>query len=72
MLPALLALAVVIARAGIGARRLLAIAPAGTLAGFVFLEQAGGVLMLATWLAVAALALALPEPTPTPVVATSR
>jgi hypothetical protein len=64
MLPGLLALTAVVVCSADGARRLLAIAPAGTVAGFVFLAQAGGVLLLVTWLAVGALALALGERTP--------
>jgi len=40
--------------------RLVALLPAGTLSAIVFHVIAGGILMLATWLAAAALALALP------------
>jgi hypothetical protein len=59
----LLALMVVIARAGHGSRRLLALVPAGTLAAITFYASGGGILMLATWLAAAAIALVLPRRT---------
>ncbi len=51
---------VVIAFVGRGGHRLLALIPAGTLAAIIFYVIAGGILMVATWLAAAALALALP------------
>jgi hypothetical protein len=57
----LLALTAVIAIGRGGAHRLLALVPAGTLAAILFSVLAGGVLMLITWLAAAALALALPR-----------
>ena len=56
---ALLALTVVIARTGRSSHRLLALIPAGTLAAIIFNVWAGGVVMLVTWLAAAAVALAL-------------
>ena len=59
----LLALTVVIARTGHGSRRLLALVPAGTVAAITFYATAGGILMLATWLAAATVALASPRRT---------
>lgn len=43
-----------------GGSRLLALVPAGTMAAIAFYVIAGGVLLLATWLAAAAVAVALP------------
>ena len=56
---ALLALTGVIARTGRSSHRLLALIPAGTLAAIIFNVWAGGIIMLITWLAAAAVALAL-------------
>lgn len=56
---ALLALAVVIARTGRGSHRLLALIPAGTVAAIIFNVWAGGIVMLVTWLAAAAVTVAL-------------
>jgi uncharacterized membrane protein len=56
----LLVLAGVIAISGAGLYRLLAVAPAGTVVGILLFVAAGGPIMLATWLAAAALALVLP------------
>jgi hypothetical protein len=53
---ALLALTVVIARAFRGRDRLLAIIPAGTVAGILLFVVAGGPLMLITWLGAATVA----------------
>ena len=58
----LLALTGVIAFVSRGGHRLLGVVPATTLAGVTFYVAAGGILMLAAWLAAAALALALPTP----------
>ena len=58
----LLVLAGVLLVTGPGRYRLLAIAPVGTVAGIVLFVAAGGPIMLATWLAAAALALVLPRP----------
>ena len=63
LLLGLLVLTVVIALGGRGGRRLLALLPVGTIAAIIFYVMAGGPLMLATWLAAAALALALPART---------
>ncbi len=63
----LLALAGVLLITGAGRYRLLAIAPAGTVAGIVLFVVAGGPIMLATWLAAAALALVLAGRVPAPV-----
>jgi len=52
-------LTVVITFAGRGGHRVLAVVPAGTMAGIILYVIAGGPLMLAAWLAAAALALAL-------------
>lgn len=57
---ALLGLTAVIGLTGRGGHRLLALVPAGTLAAIIFYVWAGGVIMLATWLAAATVALALP------------
>ena len=54
---ALLAMTVVIARTRRGGHRLLALIPAATVAAIIFYVWAGGVIMLVTWLAAAALAL---------------
>ncbi len=54
---ALLGMTVVIARTGHGSNRLLALIPAATVAAIIFNVLAGGVIMLVTWLAAAALAL---------------
>jgi hypothetical protein len=51
---ALLALTIVIARTARDRQRLLAVIPAGTLAGFLLFPVAGGPIMLITWLAAAA------------------
>lgn len=56
----LLTLTAVIAFGGRGGHRLLALIPAGTMAAVIFYVIAGGILMMTTWLAAAALALALP------------
>ena len=56
----LLALVVLLAVRGRGGRRLLALVPAGTMAAIIASVEAGGPLMLATWLAAAVVALALP------------
>ena len=56
---ALLALTIVMARAALGRDRILAIVPAGTLAGILLFVIAGGPVMLATWLAAAAAAVAV-------------
>ncbi len=58
---ALLAMTVAIAVTRRGGRRVLALVPAGTLAAILFFVPAGGVLMMTTWLAAAALALVLPS-----------
>lgn len=60
----LLALTVVVAFSGPGGYRLLALVPAGTIAGILLFVVAGGPIMLATWLAAATLALALPPAQP--------
>ncbi|MEJ7793313.1 MAG: hypothetical protein WKF65_15180 [Gaiellaceae bacterium] len=57
--PALVALTVVIAT-GRSGYRLLALIPAATLAAIIFYVHLGGLLMLATWLAAAAVALVIP------------
>jgi len=57
--PALVALTVVIAT-GRSGHRLLALIPAATLAAIIFYVHLGGPLMLATWLAAAAVALVIP------------
>lgn len=63
---ALLAMAIVIAMTLTGRDRLLAIVPAGTLAGVLLFVPAGGPLMLATWLAAAGAALVLARRHPAP------
>lgn len=60
----LLALTAAMASVGNGYRRLFALVPAGTMGAIVLYVIAGGPLMLATWLAAAALALALAARTP--------
>ena len=55
----LLALTIVIARTLPGLYRLLALIPAGTVAGILLFVVAGGPIMLVTWLAAAAAALLL-------------
>jgi hypothetical protein len=62
---ALVALTVVIARTGRGGSRLLALVPAATIVGTIFFIDAGGAIMLVTWLAAAAAAPALPVRTAT-------
>ena len=52
----LVAFAVAVAATGRGNRRLLAAIPLATLVGMLLLESGGGVLVLAAWLAAAALA----------------
>lgn len=61
---ALLGLTIEIARVLRGRARLLAIIPAGTVAGILLFVVAGGPLMLVTWLGAAAVALRTPERTP--------
>ena len=63
---ALLALTIVIARALRGRDRLLAIIPAGTVAGILLFVVAGGPLMLLTWLGAATVAVRMPGRTPIP------
>ena len=62
----LLAMTVVIARTQCGSHRLLALIPAGTVAAIMFNVWAGGIIMLVTWLAAAAVALAPREPAAEP------
>lgn len=57
---ALLAMTIVIARAVPGRARLLALIPMGTAAGIILFVDGGGVILLVTWLAAAAVALAMP------------
>ena len=59
----LLVLAVALVRGGRGRARLLAVVPAGTMAGVIVFVVAGGPVLLVTWLAAAALALATPKAT---------
>ncbi len=61
----LLALSVIVASHGRGGRRLLALVPAATIAGIIAYVAAGGPIMLATWLAAAALAPTLRRRPPT-------
>lgn len=62
LLVSLLALTLVIAATGRGVYRLLALVPAGTALGLLLFVSAGGVIMLATWLAAAAAARSSREP----------
>ena len=57
---ALLALTAVIAFTERGRRRLLALVPAGVVAGYLLYVAAGGVIMLTAWLGAAAMAFVLP------------
>ena len=57
---ALIVLTVAIALGARGRRRLLALVPAGTALGILLYVQLGGVVMLVTWLAAAAVALSWP------------
>lgn len=57
MLLSLIALAAVLAVRGRGALRLLALIPFGTVAGIVLFVNAGGVILLVTWSAAAAIAM---------------
>jgi hypothetical protein len=60
---ALIAMATVIAWTARGRSRLLAVVPAGTLAGILFFVTAGGPILLVTWLTVAVAALTItPRP----------
>ncbi len=59
----LTALTVAVAVAGSGRLRLLAVVPAATLIGLMLFESGGGVLILAAWLAAAAMALGRPART---------
>ena len=69
---ALLALTIVIALAARDRYRLLAVIPAGTVAGIVLFPFAGGPILLITWLAAAVAALKMPSPqTPVPAVPTT-
>ena len=63
---ALLALTIVIARTFPGRYRLLAVIPAGTVAGIVLFVVAGGPVMLATWLGAATAAVLMSGRTPIP------
>ena len=56
MLPTLIALAAVLAVRGRGAHRMFALIPFGTVAGIVLYVNAGGVILLVTWSAAAAIA----------------
>jgi len=58
---ALLALTIVIARTAPDRYRLLAVIPAGTLAGILLFPMVGGPVMLITWIAAAAAALKMPS-----------
>ncbi len=71
VLVGLLVLTVKIAVGDRGGHRFLALIPAGTMAAWIFFVAAGGVLMLITWLAAAALALVLPSRTATQVSSTT-
>ena len=59
----LLALTVALVRRGRVRARLLAVVPAGTMAGLIFFVYAGGPVLLVTWLVAAALALVAPKAT---------
>src|SRR5512147_2432283 len=59
---ALLALTIVIARTAPDRYRLLAVIPAGTVAGILLFPVAGGPIMLITWLMAAVAALKMPSP----------
>ncbi len=63
MMVGFIAFTVVVAVVGRGRRRLLAAVPAATLIGLFLFESGGGVLILAAWLAAAAMALGRPAPT---------
>jgi hypothetical protein len=64
---ALLALTIVIARTAPDRSRLLAVIPAGTVAGILLFVVAGGPIMLITWLTAAVAALKMSSPqTPVP------
>ncbi len=58
-LVALVILSLLIAWTGRGLYRLLALVPAGTIAGVILFVVGGGVIMFVTWLAAAAIALAM-------------
>lgn len=64
----LLALTIAIARTFHGRSRLLAVVPAGTVAGILLFVVAGGPVMLATWLGAAAAAVLISGRRPIPVV----
>ncbi len=64
--PALTALTAVITFTACGGHRLLALIPAGTLAAIIFYVHFGGPLMVAAWLAAAAVSLTLPTRTAAP------
>ncbi len=69
---ALLALTIVIARTAPDRYRLLAVIPAGTVAGILVFVVAGGPIMLITWLAAAAAAVKMPgRRTPIPAAPTT-
>jgi hypothetical protein len=57
MLLSLIALSAVLALGGRGARRMLALIPFGTAAGIVLFVNAGGVILLVTWLGAAGIAM---------------
>lgn len=67
----LLALTVALVRVGRGRARLLAVVPAGTMAGLILFVDAGGPVLLAAWLAAAALAVVMPRTTAVRTVAAS-
>jgi hypothetical protein len=67
----LVALTIVILRAGRGRDRLPAFIPAATMAGILLYVVAGGLLMPVAWLAAAAVALARPTPATAPVAPTT-
>ena len=58
---ALIALTVVMVRTLVGRQRLLALVPAGTVAGILLFVPAGGPTMLVTWLSATAAAAVLPR-----------